>query len=151
MTRWRFVAALLLCWLPVLLVEIDSAAAEPAVSAESEILLVYVSAMDCPPCRTWSSQRKPEVKAHPLRRFFTFREVAAYKVRNVGDPSVWPADLVWVRDELRIRRGAPLWIIAVDGQIVWYSRRDAARPHWANTWARLKSLAERKQALGPSS
>lgn len=103
--------------------------------------------MDCPPCRVWSSQHKPAVEKHPLHRFFTFREVAAYKVRHVGDPSVWPSDLIWVRDRLGIRRGAPLWIIAVDGQIVWCSRRDAARPQWSNTWALLKSLAERKQAL----
>ena len=150
MDRHRFTASIFTCW-PFLAVMASEAsltvAAEVDVGADSEILLVYISALDCPPCHAWARRHRPVVERHPLRAQFDFRGVAAYMVRRTGDDAIWPDDLVWIRDQLGIRRGAPTWVIVVDGQIVWYSRRDATRPRWSKTWAALEELCRKKGAL----
>ena len=69
-SRWLFLAVMASEVSPTMAAGID-------VGADSEILLIDISALDCPPCHVWARSDKPAVEKHPLRPQFGFREVDA--------------------------------------------------------------------------
>ena len=121
------------------------------VRPDSKITVVYVSAWNCPPCFVWSNRYMAEIRASPEWRHIEWREVAAYTYMDTGYDERWPQDLKWVRDKLRIERGAPRWAIVVDGRAIWYSAW-AKRSRWDRTWQIVRSLVSDKlNGRSPSS
>jgi hypothetical protein len=86
--------------------------------AEADRLLVlYVGAEDCAPCRTWRSGSKPRL----LRRLEgrgTYREVITPKLRQAFDEDLWPPDLRMHRANAAAIKGVPLWLVIRDDQVV---------------------------------
>ena len=110
--------------------------------ASSKVTLVYISAWNCPPCFVWARKHKPEFEASPARPFITFREVEAYRYQAIGDESIWPGDLQWVREKLNQRRGAPRWII-VDGK-EFVAHGKGIRGWTKKIWPKLQQLVATK-------
>ena len=73
----------------------------------------------------------------------SFRVVEAYTYKRIAEEGIWPEDIRWVKDKLKLRRGAPRWIILDREKIVLHSRR------WTKmVWPRLQEVAAAIQPQG---
>ena len=88
------------------------------VSAASEILVVYIGAANCPPCSTYKVRDYPVWIRTPEYRVVHYRELKFPQFQRTNEDRYWPEDLRWVREAAYARRGAPRWIVAVDGEVV---------------------------------
>jgi hypothetical protein len=85
---------------------------------DPEITLIYVSAWNCPPCTAWAQLYRPKFEQSSLVSQVTFREVEAYNFARIDQDGIWPRDLRWVRDRLKLRHGAPRWIILSEDELI---------------------------------
>ena len=112
-----------------------------AVTAASEILVVYIGARNCPPCFRYKAQDYPIWIETEEYRQVDYRELEFPRFQRTDEDRYWPEDLRWVREEAYARRGAPRWIVAVDGRIV------ANRRSWGGkTYPLIQRLVARKTA-----
>jgi hypothetical protein len=83
-------------------------------SAQSSLMLIYVGADDCAPCKVWQRDRIGEVAKFDR---VEFREVKSPTLLDVMKDANWPEDLRPFR--ARIMKGAavPLWLVVLDGEI----------------------------------
>lgn len=101
------------------------------------LMLVYVGADDCAPCRIWQRDHAPTLREPSFARLI-YREVKAPRLLDVMKDDYWPEDLRRLQTQLGPGAGVPLWLIIADGAIV-------GRGHGASEWSRtvlpiLKSL-----------
>jgi hypothetical protein len=82
------------------------------------VLLLYVGADDCAPCRVWQGGDEQKFIASPTFSRLTYRTVKAPTLFGLLDDAVWPDDLKPYRDRLDRRAGAPLWLIVADHDVV---------------------------------
>jgi len=119
--------------------------AGPGVSSRANLLakkpervvLIYVGADDCAPCRIWQRDHAQTLRS-PSFAGLAFREVKAPRLLDVMKDDYWPDDLRPLRTQLGPGAGVPLWLVIVDDAIV-------GRGRGANEWSRtvlptLKSL-----------
>lgn len=116
-----------------------TAAFAPLQRAEPrQILLLYVGAEDCPPCKAWQAGDGARFRDSPEFRRVSYRQVLSPSLFDVLKDENWPDDLVRYRPTIDHRSGVPLWLIVADGDVVMQSFgvtqwRDAVLP-------RIKSL-----------
>ncbi|HEY7383784.1 MAG TPA: hypothetical protein VH743_08955 [Beijerinckiaceae bacterium] len=105
------------------------------------VLLLYVGAEDCGPCRAWRRDQKPAFLAGIDDERVRYREVIAPRLSETFEEPVWPADLRRYRASAERARGVPLWLVirndhvigAAGGLSLWRSsvlplvRREARR------------------------
>jgi hypothetical protein len=101
------------------------------------VVLVYVGADDCAPCRIWQRDHAPTLRS-PSFAGLTYREVKAPRLLDVMRDDCWPDDLRPLQTQLGPGAGVPLWLVVADGAIV-------GRGRGASEWSRtvlpiLKSL-----------
>jgi hypothetical protein len=84
----------------------------------SPMLLLYVGAEDCGPCRAWRRDHKPAflsgVDPHQVR----YREVIAPRLLQAFEASSWPADLHEYRAIAEGLGGVPVWLVIRDRRVV---------------------------------
>jgi len=89
-----------------------------SVSGQSEIVVVYIGADNCPPCWRFKEDDYPGwIKSDEYRQV-TYRELQFARYQATSSDTVWPDDLKWLRKATYSRRGAPRWIVLVDGKII---------------------------------
>lgn len=89
-----------------------------AVSSKSEIQVVYIGADNCPPCWKFKANDYPGWVKSAEYRQVTYRELQFARYQATSSDEIWPDDLKWLREATNNRRGAPRWIVLVDGKIV---------------------------------
>jgi hypothetical protein len=85
--------------------------------AGESLLVLYVGAEDCGPCRTWRQDHKPRLVSE-LEGRASYREVIAPKLAHAFDESGWPSDLLPFRRDAEAVAGVPLWLVIRDGQVI---------------------------------
>ena len=87
-------------------------------STQAEILLLYVGADDCAPCRVWQNGEGAAFRASAQIARLSYREVKSATLLDVLKDEHWPDDLRGYRDRLGAGAGVPLWLVIADGEIV---------------------------------
>jgi hypothetical protein len=114
----------------------DDSAPPPA--ATRHVMLLYVGADDCPPCRAWQAQARATFRASPEFAAVSYREVKSPTVLDVLKDEYWPDELRIYRDRLDRGAGVPLWFIVSDNGTV---ERSGGISQWESTvLPKLRSL-----------
>jgi hypothetical protein len=109
-------------------------AIEPA-RAASDLTVIYVGGLDCPPCTEWKNTQKARWLASPEYKKVTWVEVESPKLREAYKERYWPADLRPVLAQLPRKSGTPRFLIVRDGKLV---ANEFGTGRWAATVADLK-------------
>lgn len=113
-----------------------SHAARPA--RDSEIMLLYVGAEDCAPCRAWQNGERAAFVASADFPRITYREVKSPHLHDVLKDENWPDEIRSYRGRLRRSDGVPLWLVISDREIV--EQRFGAAEWRASILPKIKSL-----------
>jgi hypothetical protein len=84
----------------------------------ANLLLIYVGAEDCAPCRAWHHGDGAAFRNSADFGRLTYREVRSPQLRNVLDDENWPEDIRGYRDYLKRSDGVPLWLIVSGNKVV---------------------------------
>ena len=82
------------------------------------ITVIYVGADDCGPCRIWRRDERQDFLGSSVFQNIKYREVIASRLYDLLAEAQWPADLMFLREQVRARPGAPQWFIIQDGHII---------------------------------
>ena len=96
------------------------------VKKPERLMLVYVGADDCAPCRIWKREQAPMLQSPPFAQL-VYREVKSSSVLHLLEDEYWPDDLRSLRGRLDSGAGVPLWLVIADDVIV-------VRAHGASQW-----------------
>ncbi|QWG20310.1 hypothetical protein KMZ68_10975 [Bradyrhizobium sediminis] len=105
---------------------------------DADIMLLYVGAEDCAPCRAWQNGDGAAFLASAEFPRITYREVKSPHLHDVLKDEHWPDDLRNYRNGLRRSDGVPLWLVVADHRIV--EQRFGATEWRASVLPRIKSL-----------
>jgi hypothetical protein len=83
-----------------------------------DLMVVYLGAEDCAPCRVWQRDVAPAFRATPTFQRISYREVKSPRLFDLLNDEYWPEDLRAYRAQLGQRAGAPMWLIVLDRKIV---------------------------------
>lgn len=89
----------------------------PGDSSPHNIMVIYVGADDCAPCRVWRRDRWQQFATSSDFQHLVYREVTSAKLFDLLNDEIWPDDLRRYRDTLDRNAGAPLWFIVADDKI----------------------------------
>jgi hypothetical protein len=90
---------------------------KPAVR-QTSIMLLYVGAEDCAPCRAWRNGEGADFLASADSSRISFREVKSPHLQDVLKDENWPEDIRPLRSEIGRSDGVPLWLVVADHEIV---------------------------------
>jgi hypothetical protein len=88
----------------------------------ANVLVIYVGATDCAPCRSWRRDRWPQFAASSDFKRLAYREVTSPKLFDLLNDDYWPEDLRRYRKTLDQTAGVPLWFIVTDGEVALTAR-----------------------------
>ena len=103
--------------------------------AASDLTVIYVGGLDCPPCTEWKNTQKARWLASPEYKKVTWVEVDSPKLKEAYQDRYWPADLRAVLAKLPRKSGTPRFLIVRDGKLV---ANEFGTGRWAATVADLK-------------
>lgn len=104
----------------------------------SNIMLLYVGAEDCAPCRAWKNGDGAAFFASQEFSRITYREVRSPHLHDVLNDANWPDEVRVYRDRLQRSDGVPLWLVVSDNEIV---EKQHGTAQWrANILPRIKSF-----------
>jgi len=103
------VAAIAVAWLAV-------PARTPARTAD--VLLIYVGAEDCAPCRAWQKGDGADFRKSAEFSRVSYREVKSPHLRDVLNDEHWPEEIRAYRSRLKRSDGVPLWLIVSGDTVV---------------------------------
>lgn len=104
----------------------------------SDIMLLYVGAEDCAPCRAWQRGDGASFLASADASRIRYREVKSLRLADVLNDDNWPADIEAYRAHLKRSDGVPLWMVISDNEIV--ERQFGAAAWRESILPRLKRL-----------
>jgi hypothetical protein len=90
---------------------------EAATRAHSQLTVVYLGAEDCPACQRFEAYEEAAFKQKVAERGMQFREFHVGSHRYIKDLQGWPADLIWLHDQLGSKAGTP-WFFLIQGKDV---------------------------------
>jgi hypothetical protein len=122
----------------VVALAVISAVLWPAPAKPKELLLLYVGAEDCAPCRAWQRGEGAQFRAAPEFAGVPYREVKSATLRDMLKDENWPQDLRGYRDQLGAGVGVPLWLVIADDRIV--DRSFGERQWRTTTLPKIRSL-----------
>jgi len=93
----------------------------------NDLLLIYVGADDCAPCRAWQNGEGAEFRKSAEFDRIGYREVKSPRLRDVLNDEHWPEDIRAWRSRLKRSDGVPLWLIVSGSDVV-------AQRHGAAAW-----------------
>ena len=105
---------------------------------DADVMLLYVGAEDCAPCRAWQNGEGAEFLASAEFPRLTYREVKSPHLHDVLKDENWPDEIRIYRDSLRRSDGVPLWLVVADHKIV--KQRFGAAEWRASVLPIIKSL-----------
>jgi hypothetical protein len=108
-----------------------------AAQKPERLMLVYVGADDCAPCRTWQRDQAPMLRSPAFARLI-YREVKSPSVLALLADEHWPGDLREMRAQLRADAGVPLWFVVADDAVV--GRAQGASEWEATILPKLRGL-----------
>ena len=82
------------------------------------VMLLYVGADDCAPCRVWRGGDGAAFLASTEFAGITYREIRSPHLEDVLTDTNWPEDLRDYRSRIRRSDGVPLWLIIADHAVV---------------------------------
>jgi hypothetical protein len=94
-----------------------SAAEASAARPLLPITVVYVGARDCPYCYSWEWDDYRRWKGSRSASLVQFREVKVGSFNDIGEASAWPSDLGWLRGQVDLDAGTPLFVVLRGRQI----------------------------------
>jgi hypothetical protein len=103
-----------------------------------DVMLLYVGAEDCAPCRAWQNGDGAAFLASADFPRISYREVKSPHLHDVLKDDHWPDDLRGYRNGLRRSDGVPLWLVVSGDKIV--EQRFGAEAWRASVLPRIKSL-----------
>jgi hypothetical protein len=104
----------------------------------SQIMLLYVGAEDCAPCRAWELGEKVAFEASAEFPRIIYREVKSSTLLDILKDENWADDLRGYRDQLGRDAGVPLWMVIVDSRVV---QRGMGPAQWrSDTLPTVKAL-----------
>ena len=103
-----------------------------------DVMLLYVGAEDCAPCRAWQNGEGAAFLASAEFPRITYREVKSPHLLDVLKDENWPDEIRLYRDGLRRSDGVPLWLVVSDHEIV--EQRFGAAEWRASILPKIKSL-----------
>lgn len=107
----------------------------------SHIVVLYVGAEDCAPCRAWQHDAKLAFQASPEFGQLVYREVKSPTLLDLLKDENWPEDLREYRSQLGREAGVPLWLVIADGRLV---QRGIGPAQWgAEVFPKIRSLLRR--------
>ena len=102
------------------------------------LVLLYVGAEDCAPCRAWQRDAKIDFQALGEFQRLLYREVKSPTLFDILKDENWPEDLREYRDQLGSEAGVPLWLVIADSRVV---QRGMGPTQWrAEVLPKIKSL-----------
>jgi hypothetical protein len=113
-----------------------SQAARPA--RDPEVMVLYVGAEDCAPCRAWQRGEGAAFLASADFPRITYREVKSPHLHDLLKDENWPDEIRSYRSRLRRGDGVPLWLVVSDREIV--EQRFGPAEWRASVLPRIKSL-----------
>jgi hypothetical protein len=120
-----------LVWLCLGLVAAAAAIAAATLAAKapppraSDLLLIYVGAEDCAPCRAWQNGDGAEFRKSSEFARIGYREVKSPRLYDLLEDEHWPEEIRAWRSRLKRSDGVPLWLI-VSGNDVLVQRHGLA-------------------------
>jgi hypothetical protein len=87
-------------------------------AAATDLLLVYVGAEDCAPCRAWQKGDGAGFRRSLEFPRIRYREVKSPHLHDVLDDAHWPDELRSYRSRLKRSDGVPLWLVISDDVVV---------------------------------
>jgi hypothetical protein len=84
----------------------------------ANLLLIYVGAEDCAPCRTWQRGDGAAFRSSADFTRLTYREAKSPHLRDVLNDESWPEDIRRYRERLKASDGVPLWLVVLDDDVV---------------------------------
>jgi hypothetical protein len=95
-----------------------AAVRQPARGHSAAIMLLYVGADDCAPCRAWRGGDGAAFLASTEFAGITYREIRSPRLKDVLSDTNWPEDIRDYRNRIRQSDGVPLWLIIADHTVV---------------------------------
>lgn len=105
---------------------------------EADVMLLYVGAEDCAPCRAWQNGEGAAFLASAEFPRITYRQVKSPHLHDVLKDENWPEEIRLYRDGLRRSDGVPLWLVVADRKIV--EQRFGAAEWRASVLPKIRSL-----------
>lgn len=96
-------------------------------SPPSAVLVLYVGADDCAPCRVWQTGDGAAFRSSGYFPQVVYREVKSPHLLTLLHDENWPGDIRGYRDALRRSDGVPLWLVVVGQEIV---QRQSGSAQW---------------------
>ena len=87
-------------------------------TARPHVLVLYIGADDCAPCRTWHSQHEPAFQASSAFQRIEYRQVRSPTLFSLLKDEYWPEALRGYRAQIEPGTGVPLWFVVADDRVV---------------------------------
>ena len=113
--------------------------AEFTVTPDSEIVLIYLSARNCPPCIVFESKQYPDWARSEAAKSVTFYKFNFNRYQNTSGNYGWPEAFRWVREKTPVQHGAPRYIVLLDNRVI--SNQMGRKAGWTTTVELLAKLA----------
>lgn len=92
--------------------------ADQGPNPEKPVTVLYIRSSSCPYCLRWERGVEPRWLASPERAAVTYRVLDFPHFRNISGDRYWPEDVRWVRDQEKLTRGTPRFIVFRDREIL---------------------------------
>ena len=103
----------------------------------ADVLLIYVGAEDCAPCRAWQNGDGADFRKSAEFARISYREVKSPHLHDVLADEHWPEDIRAYRGRLKRSDGVPLWLIVSGNELV--AQRFGAAAWQASVMPTLRS------------
>ena len=93
------------------------AQAKPPAGA-ADLMLIYVGAEDCAPCRAWQKDDGVDFRRSVEFSRIRYHEVKSPRLHELLSDAYWPEELRIYRGRLKPSDGVPLWLIVSGDAVV---------------------------------
>lgn len=83
-----------------------------------DVMLLYVGAEDCAPCRAWQKGDGANFLASSEYPLIRYRKITPPHLADVLNDDNWPDELRIYRSQLKRSDGVPLWLLVSGDEIV---------------------------------
>ena len=90
----------------------------PFPARTADLLLIYVGAEDCAPCRAWQNGDGADFRKSAVFARINYREVRSPHLHDVLSDEHWPEEIRAYRSRLKRSDGVPLWLIVSGNDVV---------------------------------
>ena len=111
-------AATIVLGISLALISFGSALRSDAPHQNRNIMVVYIGAEDCAPCRLWQGGMGAKFRTSSEFRRLSYREVKSPTLFELLNDDVWPMDLRVYRQRIDQTMAVPMWLVVLNGEVV---------------------------------